>query len=163
MSFRDLLLVIAIGAVFFFASSSKLPPVVASHFAAGGAANGFMPKGAYIPFMAIMALGLPLAIGLLLGLGRYLPASLINLPNRNYWLSPERIDETRQYLGRQGGVFSALLLVFMCFVHWQVVQANLLQPPRLSERPFVVGLILFILATAVWLGVFVAHFRRVRI
>ena len=128
-----------------------------------GTANGFMPKGAYIPFMAIMILGLPLVIGLLLGLGRYLPASLISLPNRNYWLSPERIETTRRYIGRQGGMFAALLLVFMCFVHWQVVQANLVQPPRLSERPFIFGLVLFTLAAAIWAGAFVAHFRRARI
>ncbi len=162
MSLRSLIVLVAIGAVFFFASSSELPPRVASHFVVGGTANGFMPKGAYISFMAIMVLGLPLLIGCLLGLGRYLPAAFINLPNRSYWLSPERIEATRQYIGRQGGMFAAFLLIFLCFVHWQVVQANFVHPPRLSERLFLFGLVLFAVATAVWGGAFVVHFRRVR-
>jgi len=162
MSLRTLLLVVASSAIFFFASSPKLPQIVASHFVTGGAANGFMARSAYIPFMGIMTLGLPLLIGVLLGLGRHLPSSFINLPNRSYWLAPERIEATREYLGRQGGVFATLLVVFMCFVHWQVVQANLVQPPRLPERSFVFGLVLFLLATVAWSGAFIAHFRRPR-
>jgi len=158
MSLRTLLLVVAIGAI--FASSAKLPQIAASHFVTDGAAKGFMARSAYIPFMGIMTLGLPLLIGVLLGLGRYLPSSFINLPNRNYWLAPERIEATRQYIGSQARMFAALLAVFMCFVHWQVVQANLLQPPKLPERPFIFGLVLFMLATVAWTGAFIAHFRR---
>lgn len=163
MSFRALLIVVAIGAVFFFASSSMLPPVVASHFVTDGAANAFMPKHAYVLFMAVMSLGLPVLIGLLLGLiGRRIPPSLINIPNRSYWLAPERIDATLQYIQRQAGIFATLLVIFMCFVHWQVVQANLVQPPRLSERPFIAGLVLFMLTTVAWVGAFVGHFRKAR-
>jgi uncharacterized membrane protein len=162
MSLRTLLLVVAASAVFFFTSSTRLPPTVASHFGFGGAANGFMARSAYIPFMAIMTLGLPLLIGLLLGLGRHLPSSLINLPNRSYWLAPEHIEATHQYIARQARIFSALLVVFMSFVHWQVVQANLVQPPKLPERPFIFGLILFMLATVAWVGASLAHFRRAR-
>jgi serine/threonine-protein kinase len=136
--------------------------MVASHFVTDGAANGFMPKGVYISFMVLMALGLPLLMGILLGLGRHLPSSFINLPNRGYWLAPERIEATREYLGRQSRTFAGLLVVFMCFVHWQVVQANLVQPPRLPESSFIFGLVLFALATVVWTGAFIAHFRRPR-
>lgn len=160
MSFRALLLVIGIGAAFIYASSASLPPVIASHFVAGGAANGFMPKSAYLQFIALMTLGLPLLLGFLLGLGRHLPPSLINLPNRGYWLAPERSEATRHYIGRQGHTFAALLVVFLCFVHWQVVRANRVQPPRLPERALTLGLVLFLLATVVWIGAFLVRFRR---
>jgi hypothetical protein len=160
MSVRALLLVVAIAAVFFLTSSSRLPPVVASHFVAGGTANGFMPRSAYVPFMAFMTLALPLVIGFLLGIGRYLPPSLVNIPNRSYWLAPERAEATLHYMGRQGRIFTAFLTVFLCFVHWQVVQANLVQPPKLPERPFVLGLGSFLLATVAWLGALIRHFRR---
>ena len=163
MSFKALLAVVALGAAFFFATSSMLPSVVASHFVADGVADGFMSKSAYVPFMAIMALALPLLLGLLLGvLGQRIPPSLINIPNRGYWLAPQRVDATRQYIARQAGFFAGLLVVFMCFVHWQVVQANLLQPPRLAERPFIFGLVLFMLITGAWIAAFLVHFRRPR-
>jgi uncharacterized membrane protein len=151
---------VVIGAVFFFASSSKLPPLVASHFVTGGVANGFMSKSAYVSFMGFMVLGLPFLIGLLPGLDRYIPPSLINVPNRVYWLAPERIEETRKYIERQGRIFAALLFIFMCFVHWEVVQANVVQPPRLPEGAFIIGLVFFLLATVMWGGAFISHFVR---
>lgn len=162
MSFRALVLVIAAAAAFLYVSSASLPPVVASHFVAHGTANGFMPRSAYLSFMAMVVVGLPLLLGFLFGLAGRLPPSLVNVPNRGYWLAPERVEETRTYLGRQGHVFAALLVGFLCFVHWQVVEANRAQPPRLPERAFVVGLVLFLLATVAWAAAFIARFRRPR-
>jgi hypothetical protein len=121
--------------VFLVASIPSLPAVVASHFSAGGVADGFMPRDMYVLFMGAVSLGLPLAIGALLSQMHRLPVSLINIPNRAYWLAPERADASRQYLARHGNVFMALLVAFMCFVHWQVVDANRTQPPRLAEGP----------------------------
>jgi len=53
-----------------------------------------------------------------------------------------------------------LLVVFLCFVHWLVVKANTLQPPRLAVRSFIAGLLLFLVAAVVWLGTLLVHFRR---
>jgi serine/threonine-protein kinase len=109
--------------------------------------------------MAAVSLGLPLAIGALLSQMYRLPVSLINIPNRAYWLAPERADASRQYIARHGNVFMALLVAFMCFVHWQVVDANRTQPPRLEEGAFIAGLVLFLVASVVWAGILYARFR----
>jgi uncharacterized membrane protein len=160
VSGRTLFMLVVCAAVFLILSSADLPPVVASHFAAGGAANAFMPRTAYVGFMVGIVAGLPLLITVLLGLVRRLPPSLYNLPNSDYWLAPERIEATRQYMARQAAGFTALIVLFLSYVHWLVVQANLVQPPQLAEQPFILGLALFALATIVWAGGFIAHFMR---
>ena len=159
MSFGTLFIIVVMGAVFFVASIPSLPSVVASHFSAEGVAGGFMPRDTYILFMGSVSLGLPLAIGVLLNQTHRLPISLINVPNRAYWLAPERADASRQYLARHGTLFAALLVVFMCFVHWQVIDANQTHPARLAGGRFIAGLVLFLLATVVWVGALYAHFR----
>ncbi len=142
MSFGTLFIIVVMAAVFFVTSIQSLPSAVASHFGAGGIADGFMPRDAYILFMGSVSLGVPLAIGVLLSQTHRLPISLISIPNRLYWLAPERADASRRYLARHGTIFPALLVVFMCFVHWQVIDANQAHPARLAEGPFIAGLVL---------------------
>jgi len=159
-AFRVLLVLTAAAVVFVVQSSQGLPAVVASHFVAGGTPDAFMSRAGYTVFMALLTLGLPLLFPLVLQLASRLPPSMLNLPHRDYWLAPERKAATFQYLVGHGTVFGGLLLVFVCLVHWQVVQANAAQPPRLAEAPFLVALAAFILCTLAWLGVFFLHFRR---
>lgn len=160
LSVRALLVLSAAGAVYVVLSSQELPPSVASHFGAGGVANGFMTRAGYTVFMAVLTLGLPLLLAIALKMASRLPPAMINLPNRDYWLAPERKGATFQYLASMGGALGFLLLAFLCFVHWQVVQANAVQPPRLAEGPFLVALVLFVFCTLGWLGAFLVHFYR---
>jgi len=57
--------------------------------------------------------------------------------------------------------FALVLVVFLCFVHSLVVQANAVQPARLQEGPLSVGLAVFGVATALWLVVLFRRFGRV--
>src|SRR5262249_1306946 len=147
-------------AVFVLLSGSSLPPVVASHFTASGAANGFMPRRLYLGFMLALTVGLPLLLVCAHGAVRFLPPRYINLPHREYWLAPERLSETLAFLQAQSTYLAALLAVFLCFVHWLVVQAHTVQPPCLPGPLFVTGLVLFLLALIVWIGASLVHFRR---
>jgi hypothetical protein len=148
--------------LFVWLTSGGLPSVVASHFAAGGVANGFMPRPAYTFFMVAVTVLVPALIALSGRLIEALPVARINLPNRDHWLAPERRAETLATLSARSVAFAALLAVFLCFVHWLVVRANRLQPPRLEETSFIGGLVLFALATAVWLTLLFMRFRRPR-
>lgn len=152
------LLLAAVG--FVLLSSASLPPVVASHFAAGGGADGFMPRGAYLVLMLVVMVGVPLLLVGVSSLVAIMPARHINLPNRAYWLSPERQDETIAFMQAHGRYFALLSLAFLCFVHWLVVVANERRPPLFPERPFLIGLFLFAVAILGWLGLLVARFRR---
>ena len=155
-----LLAILAAAAAFIWLSGDALPPVVASHFVAGGAANGFMPRSAYLGMMLAVAVGLPLAQALVFGLIRLVPDRFINLPQRDYWLAPERRQQTLDYLGDQGNRFAMLLCGFLCFVHWLVLRANAQQPPQFPEATLFAALPLFVGALVIWIGAFVRHFLR---
>jgi hypothetical protein len=155
-----LVVVLAVAAGFIMLSGQSLPPVVTSHFAVGGNADGFMPRNAYLGLMLLITVGVPLLLALGHNLVRFVPPHLVSLPNREYWLSPERTTETFAFLRYHGIYLSALTAAFLCFIHWLVVQANEVQPPHFSPSWFVAGLVLFLLAVAVWIGVLFLHFRR---
>lgn len=157
---RLLLVTLALGIAFVLHTGNSLPPVVAVHFIAGGTANGFMPRGTYLRFFTALLVGLPLFIAFISSVTSVLPARFINLPNREYWLAPERQDDTLSYLRNQGICFGVILTVFLCFVHWLVVQANTHSPPLFPEPLFFIGLAAFLLGFVIWLRTFIVHFRR---
>lgn len=158
---RLLLLVLVAAAGFVWFTSGALPPVVASHFGPGGVPNGFMGKGTYTAFMLAVVVAVPALIGLSGQLVRAVPHRLVNLPNRQYWLAPQRRAATLDSLASIGVPFALALVVFLCFVHWLVVQANAVQPPRLSEGSLFAGLAVAGVAMVLWLVVFFRRFGRV--
>lgn len=82
----------SVGQLFIYLPS--LPERVASHFGANGAADGFMPKSSYIRFMVGLHVGLPLFIVIIAATLKFVPSSLINIPNRDYWLQPSLRAQT---------------------------------------------------------------------
>ena len=159
---RVLFAVLVATGSFVLLTSNGLPEVVASHFGPGGAANGAMSRGAYTVFMLAMAIGVPLLVAGSMLLVKKLPPQLVNLPNKRHWLAPERRAESLEALGSLSMGFAAGLAIFLGFVHWLVVRANSVQPPRLEEGWFLFGLGAFGLATLGWLVALYRRFGRVR-
>ncbi|MFT3663597.1 hypothetical protein [Piscinibacter sp.] len=154
-----LLLLMALGA-FVWRTSAGLPPVVASHFGADGAADGAMARGSYLVLMLLLVVGLPLLIGWLVpvvagGEGRHL-----NIPNRAYWLAPERRAATLAFVYGHLRWFAAAVALFLAYVHLLVVRANAQQPPQLSFSDITGALLVFFLALAAWMAVLWARLRR---
>ena len=147
-------------AFFIVLSGLAMPDLVASHFDSSGAADGFMPRHAYIGLTLVLVIGLP-ALGVGLAgwtLGR--PNARINIPHRAWWLAPQRRAETIERLlaGLRG--FTAVLIVFLGYTHGLVVVANRRASPALPEPWFVGGLAVFLLFVIVWLVRFMRGFRR---
>jgi len=157
-----LLLVLVVAAGFVWLTSGDLPPVVASHFGADGAANGFMAGRTYMAFMLAVVVAVPGLVGFSGQLVRVMPIRWINFPNKRYWLAPQRKAETLESLSCLSVPLALALAVFLCFVHWLVVQANAVQPARLPERPLWVALAILGVAVTLWLVVFFRRFGRVR-
>jgi len=146
-------------AIFVVISSRAMPPKVASHFGRDGAANGYMWRHTYVYFMLAFVVLLPLFFSFVANAVAHVPVAMINIPNRDYWLAPERRGLVVDSLRRQMQIFSAMLVVFLCFVHWEVVRANQSMPPMLDNRRFMLGMGLFMATLIVWIVSLRRQFR----
>jgi len=159
MRFRHLLigvLVFLLGAqgLFYY---PILPSIMASHFGFDGIADGFASKQAFFVFEIVLFVLIFVEVALLPYLLEKMPDSLINLPNKLYWLVPERrsysFDRIKVYLQW----FGVGLLGFSLGVAQLVYTANLTREP-LSEWFWGV-LAVFVLFVIIWIYKFVRDFR----
>lgn len=135
-----------------------LPEKVASHFNASGMPDAWMDKGSFITTYLLVtsfaALLFP-AMNLLL---RILPLSMINLPNKDYWLAPKRKDAAFDRLASFFLLFGAATLALLLDIFHQAFLVSLGRAQSL-EHP-VVSLVLYVGFTAVWSIVMIRGFRR---
>jgi uncharacterized membrane protein len=135
-----------------------LPDRVASHFGASGKPDAWSGKGSivkiYVIVVAFIAVLFP-GIGFIL---RKTPTSMINLPNKDYWLSPERKQETIDVLSRQFLWFGSATLLLLLDIFHQSFRVHLGQAQTL-EHPLasIVGYVLF---TTLWSIALIAKFMR---
>jgi uncharacterized membrane protein len=123
----------------------RLPAVVAQHFGAQGNPNGWAPREFFFIFSWVLLLGLSAIFMFTPRLLRRLPVSLINLPNRKYWLAEERKDESLRFLGEEMQWMGVLTTAFIVLVLHLAIRANLNPEPRLENTPFIVLLAVFAL------------------
>lgn len=142
-------------------SAQNLPPVVASHFDLSGTPDATMPRDQFTNlFLAIMVLTSGL-MALLPTLIAKLPPQMINIPNRIYWLAPDRIVETKQILQAYLLIFASKLCCFMAVIFWLIVQAHLHNPPQLSAQYVMAATGVFVLMTILWSLKLSARFKIV--
>ena len=158
MLFGAALLVVA---VFVWQTAPGLPPLVASHFDAAGVPNSFMPRAGYIRFMLALGLGLPLASVAILALV-FSNANTMNLPNRDYWLAPERISSTRAFLLTRAAWFGVMMTLLMGLLHYLELNANAQVPAHLWSTLFMGTLLAFSAVTIGWVVALRRTFRRPR-
>jgi uncharacterized membrane protein len=140
--------------------SRRLPEVVASHFGARGAANAWQTRTAFIAMellIVVVAAVLTFAVSRMIAA---MPASLINLPNKQFWLDPQRREQTMSYLRAQFAWFGCALLAFLLFVMELAFRANLQTPPHLDSSAFVPALLVFLASTGIWSMRLILHFTR---
>ena len=146
-------------ACFVAGTAAELPLAVASHFDAAGRPTAFMSRGGYVRFVCGFSLALPLAV-VALFMTVYSRATVLKLPNRDYWLAPQRLQQTRAFLVAHGVWFGSLLVTLGCAVHWLELKANRLQPAHLTNRDLAVVLAAFFIGAAAWGGALMFAFRR---
>ena len=153
---------LALVVVFVLVSGTQLPPTVASHFVGSGEADAFMSRAGYLGAMCFFAAGVPAIMVFWTRRLIHRAPQRVNLPNRAYWLAPERREGTLRAITSHMMVFGFALSLLLAWAHWEVIQANLRQPPRLASGRFLAGLGTFAVATAWWVYRLYARFRRMR-
>jgi uncharacterized membrane protein len=158
---KFLFVVIALYAAIHFSHSySQLPDVVASHFDGRGVANGWQTKSAFFTVLvgvsvlaAVVGFGIPLIIAAL-------PPRLINLPNKAYWLAPDHLAESMEFLNNHFAWFGCAVFVVIIFAFDFAVRSNLHRDtqPDVSRVWYILGG--FLLFVVVWIARMFARFGR---
>ena len=150
-------------AIFYFSSTvSSLPPMVASHFDGAGFPTSFMTHAFYTKFVFAMGVGFPIAMVALLSVV-YSKAGDMKMPNREYWLAPERIAQTRALLVSHAVWFGCLIVAMVCYMHWLILSAHRSVPLRLSNQLVMGGLLVFMGIAIGWIVGLLRTFRRPRV
>ena len=147
-------------AIYFSSYYGKLPEVIESHFNGRGEPNGWQRKSAFLEFflganviVIVVAFGVPRII-------KALPVELINLPNKRYWLSPERSAETLDVLSASFGWFGCALYGLMLFVVNYSIQSSLHPSQRPNPSTMWIAMVAFGAFVIIWSVRMILHFVR---
>ncbi|MDR0634321.1 MAG: DUF1648 domain-containing protein [Azoarcus sp.] len=151
------LLAIVLAVFFVWITGGSLPPTVASHFDASGTADSFVSRGTYLAVMIVMVILVPLMVAFA---SRVFPENVLNIPNKSYWLSPERRAGSLAFISLWSQWCSIGVTVFFCYLHWLVVRGNGFTPPQLESIPMYGGSVVALVALTIGIVALVARFRR---
>ncbi|MBN2294690.1 MAG: DUF1648 domain-containing protein [Pirellulales bacterium] len=153
--FCGILLVAVAHSVYYY---PMLPAMMASHFDLEGQANGWASKSECMVVYAVIAgfIGV-LFVGLSLAINKT-PTWMLNMPHKDYWLAPERQEESYRWLSVSmmwiGNATMAMLVVCMEIVF----RANL-WPAWKPGTAFLVTLCCYMTVVLVWTGLVLYRFR----
>ena len=111
---------------------NQMPDRLATHFDAVGRPNGWMSRSSHGGLMISTALGVPGLIVLLSFLIHRLPPAVVNLPNASYWRRPENFPQACAVMRNWSLWLASGTILWMTFLNYQLVRANLSSPPRLD-------------------------------
>ena len=134
-----------------------LPQRMASHFGPSGMPNGWMTK---FQFVVVYAITLIPALMVEFWVARTIAkmdGARINLPNKEFWLAPERREATFAYFEGFFAWYGCVFLLLIVFVMGLAMRANLTSPPRLPTGPLLSALVAF---TAYNIAAIVVMLRR---
>jgi uncharacterized membrane protein len=137
----------------------QMPAVLASHFDGLGAPNTWSGKNAFFGLYLVMILML---IAIFIFAPRWSETRAkfsMKIPNQEFWLAPERVAQTREFLRRQMMIMGVVHLALAVFAVQLALLANLDQQPRLHSS---IGwaLLLYFIFLIAWLIHFFLHFRN---
>lgn len=136
----------------------RMPETVASHFDGLGAANDWSGRNGFFGLYLIMVL-------MLVAVFKWVPRWSerraqfgMKIPNPEYWLAPDRIEQTRLFFRRQMTLMGIAHLLLAIYTVQLVINANFDQAPRLHSG--ILALALYFLLMIGWLIHFYRHFRN---
>lgn len=136
-----------------------MPEHMASHFNGEGVPNGWSPRTAFFGLYLGLLVILFLAFRVLPGLISHFPDSIINLPNKGYWLAPERRAATFHLIRERMMLMGNGVLIFCIATFHLVFKANLTDARRMSAEAMWLILAVLLIFIVAWTISFVRLFR----
>ena len=113
-----------------------LPDPVASHFRADGQADDTMSRSGYGIFMSALLLGMPLIMVVSAKITNYVPTSMVNMPNKEYWLADGRreatLKEMETLLIGIGVATQFFLMAISQLTYWSNMEGDNLSMPAFT-------------------------------
>ena len=132
----------------------KLPDTLASHFGKGGNPDSWSSKTEYF---AVILVAYGFGIGsvvfgffILPSCIKYFPDSMISLPNKDYWLAPERREKTFRDLRPMIDWMGIMTIAFIVGVMQIVFRSSLPDVQHFSIEIFLVLVGLYAAYSIVW-------------
>jgi len=137
-----------------------LPDRLASHFAASGIPNGWMTKTQFMVMYGVILLP---ALAIEFWVSHRIsnkPDAKLNLPNKEYWLAPERRAETFGYFETFFAWYGCVFLFVVVFAMGLAMRANFDSPPRLPTGLIVSDIAGFVLFNVVAVTAMLRRFSK---
>ncbi len=153
------LMIFAFSIIISFVSYLILPDEVAIHFGFGGKPDSWASKE--VNLIATVAIQLIVFLVCYIPL-RFLdaiPARYINIPNKDYWLSPENLPAAKNKLNSLMPQFGIATYLLFNMVLILTVDANLSDPVQLKGSIFLIGLAIYAVFIVLWLIRCILSFR----
>jgi uncharacterized membrane protein len=157
---RLFFVILAAGLLQLFHDYPLLPERMASHFGASGNANGWMTKSQFlITYAAILLPTLFLEFWLHRRIAAT-PDNRLNLPNKEYWLAPERRAETFSYFELFFAWYGCAFLLLEIFAMGLAMRANFQNPPHMPTLPIVSAIVAFVVFNVACIAAMFRRFSR---
>ncbi len=137
----------------------QLPDRVASHFDLNNQADGWMSKRGYMFFHYGIVIFFYLTFwGLSILIPKF-PASLINLPQKDYWLHESRKENTFIILQAMILWIGNLCLALFVYVFYEILKANTSGTEKISGFSWV-SIIIFLFGTMIVIIKYINRFTK---
>ncbi len=137
-----------------------LPDKMATHFGANWEPDGWMSKNmfmlTYAGLIGIISMSFLGSIALM----KKVPHSMINLPKKEYWLAPERKDETMDYLSETMLRLHNITITFLVAIMHMTIKYNT-SGQKIDSELFWILFVAFMGYTVFWSVWLIVHFMRV--
>jgi uncharacterized membrane protein len=138
-----------------------LPARMASRFGPHGEVTDWQSKEQFFMTMVVVV-GVSFVAGfivpLLIGV---LPANMVNLPHKEYWLAAERREETMRYLSMKMEWFACAVLFLLLFVTSEAINANVPSHGQFDSGATFAALFGFVAFIGIWTMLLRRHFNRI--
>lgn len=152
-------LIVAVNFIIF--SYKDLPLNVAIHFNLSGFPNSFMSKNIYFIFILSLVIFTPSFIIASTSSWLKFSPDKINIPNKDYWMLPEKEQETIAYYKNHVAWLASIIVLFIAFIHWLIIDANQTDLIQLSNQYLLIGLGIFLAALVFWIIVLRYKFKKI--